>query len=189
MYAGNVGLSQSIDLVVDAARRHQDREDVVFVINGGGSALASLRASAAGLDNVRFVGMQPRERLAEVLAAADLHVVPLKKGLARSSVPSKLYSILAAGRPVLASVDAGTEVAATVERAGAGLSVPPEDPDAFNVALDKLLADPGGPTARWGPPAVRSSQDWVSVRRRSVRPTSSCSKTSAAIVGTVEGRA
>ena len=56
--------------------------------------------------------MQPKERLPEVLAAADIHVVPLRRGLARASVPSKLYSILAAGRPVVASVDPGTEVAA-----------------------------------------------------------------------------
>ncbi len=142
MYAGNVGLSQSLDLVVDAARRFGSRDDVVFVINGGGSARRDLIESAAGLDNLRFVDMQPRDRLPEVLAAGDLHVVPLKRGLARSSVPSKLYSILAAGRPVLASVDADTEVATTIERAGAGMSVPPEDPDAFCDALDKLLADP-----------------------------------------------
>lgn len=142
-YAGNVGLSQSLELVVEAARRYRDRgrDDVVFVINGGGSARERLKASAEGLDNVRFVEMQPRERLPEVLAAADLHLVPLKTGLARSSVPSKLYSILAAGRPVLASVDAGTEVATTIERAGAGVSVPPENADAFVDALDTLLAD------------------------------------------------
>lgn len=142
MYAGNVGLSQSLHLVVEAARRRQDRDDVVFVINGGGSALDSLKESAAGLRNLRFVPMQPRERLPEVLAAADLHLVPLHRGLARSSVPSKLYSILASGRPVLASVDAGTEVASTIERAGAGRSVEPEDQAAFDAALDDLLADP-----------------------------------------------
>ena len=76
-------------------------------INGGGRGPARARAAAAGLDNVRFVDMQPEERLPEVLAAADVHVVPLKRGLARSSVPSKLYSILAAGRPIVASVDLG----------------------------------------------------------------------------------
>ncbi len=143
LYAGNVGLSQSLDLVVAAARRYSERgrDDVVFVVNGGGSARDGLIADAEGLDNLRFVDMQPRERLPEVLAAGDLHLVPLKAGLARSSVPSKLYSILAAGRPVLASVDAGTEVATTIERAGAGVSVPPEDPDAFVSALDDLLAD------------------------------------------------
>jgi colanic acid biosynthesis glycosyl transferase WcaI len=86
--------------------------------------------------------MQPRRRLPEVLAAADLHVVPLKTGLARSSVPSKLYSILAAGRPLVASVDPGTEVARTVEAAGAGLAVPPDDAEAFTKALRRLLDAP-----------------------------------------------
>ncbi len=144
MYAGNVGMSQSLDLVVEAARRYRDRgrDDVAFVVNGGGSALEDLRLSATGLDNLHFVDMQPRERLPEVLATADLHLVPLKTGLARSSVPSKLYSILAAARPVLASVDAGTEVATTIERAGAGVSIAPDDADAFVDALDSLLADP-----------------------------------------------
>lgn len=161
MYAGNVGMSQSLDLVVDAARRHRDRDDLVFVVNGGGSALEGLRRAAAGLPNVRFVEMQPRERLPEVLAAADLHLVPLRTGLARSSVPSKLYSILAAGRPVLASVDAGTEVASTLERAGAGVSVPPEDPDAFNEALDALLADPAH-LERLGTSGRAFVEGWVS---------------------------
>jgi colanic acid biosynthesis glycosyl transferase WcaI len=80
--------------------------------------------------------------LGEVLGAADIHVVPLRTGLAHSSVPSKLYSVLAAGRPVLASVDAGTEVARTIERAGAGVAVAPDDPDAFLEALLELLAEP-----------------------------------------------
>jgi colanic acid biosynthesis glycosyl transferase WcaI len=142
MYAGNVGLSQSLDLVVDAARKLADRTDVVFVINGGGSGRAALEEAAMGLDNVRFVDFQPKERLPEVLAAGDIHLVPLRRGLARSSVPSKTYSILAAGRPVLASVDEGTEVARVVTDAGAGLAVPPDDPDAFTHALLTLLDEP-----------------------------------------------
>lgn len=142
MYAGNIGLSQSLDLVIHAAQElAQSHPEVTFVINGGGSAKADLEASAAGLDNVRFVGLQPKERLPEVLAAADLHLIPLRKGLARSSVPSKMYSILAAGRPVLAAVDEGTEVARTIERAGAGLAVPPDDPSAFTAGLVGLLAN------------------------------------------------
>ena len=161
LYAGNVGLSQSLDLLVEAARRFRDRDDVVFVVNGGGSAKDALVESAAGLDNLKFVEMQPRERLPEVLAAGDLHVVPLKRGLARSSVPSKLYSILAAGRPVLASVDAGTEVATTIERASAGVSVPPEDPDAFCAALTDLLDDPARRTAM-GESGRAFVEGWVS---------------------------
>ena len=116
--------------------------DVVFVINGGGSALDDLVEQAAGLDNLRFVPMQPRERLPEVLAAADVHLVPLRSGLARSSVPSKLYSILAAGRPVLASVDAGTEVATTIERAGCRGLGPARGRRCVLRRARRLLADP-----------------------------------------------
>jgi colanic acid biosynthesis glycosyl transferase WcaI len=162
MYAGNVGMSQSLDLVVSAARRFAaERPEVVFVVNGGGSAQPALMESAAGLDNLRFIEMQPRERLPELLASGDLHVIPLKTGLARSSVPSKLYSILAAGRPVVASVDAGTEVARTVERAGAGVAVAPDDADAFCGALAELLDDPAR-RAAMGASGRRFVEGWVS---------------------------
>lgn len=140
MYAGNVGLSQSLDLVVGAARALQETQpEVCFVINGEGSGRAELQRAAAGLTNLRFVDYQPKALLGQVLAAGDLHLVPLRRGLAHASVPSKLYSILAAGRPVLASVDPGTEVARTVADAGAGISVPPDDQEAFLTALRDLL--------------------------------------------------
>jgi colanic acid biosynthesis glycosyl transferase WcaI len=139
MYAGNVGFSQSLELLLAGARA---MPSVTFVVNGEGSARPDLERAAAGLPNVRFADYQPRGRLAEVLASADLHLVPLRRGLAKASVPSKLYSILAAGRPVLASVDEGTEVARTVEAAGAGRAVPPEDEGAFLAALADLLRDP-----------------------------------------------
>ncbi len=164
MYAGNVGFSQSLDLVLAAAAHLAHDPDVVFVINGGGSARPGLEAAATGLPNVRFVDMAPKSRLPEVVAAADVHVVPLKAGLARSSVPSKLYTILAAGRPVVASVDPGTEVARTVETAGAGLAVPPDDAEAFSKAVARLVQSPDDARAmgeagrtfveRWASPAA-----------------------------------
>lgn len=164
MYAGNVGFSQSLDLVLAAAGHLAHDPDVVFVINGGGAARPGLERAAAGLPNVRFVDMAPKARLPEVAAAADIHVVPLKAGLARSSVPSKLYTILAAGRPVVASVDPGTEVARTVTDAGAGLAVPPDDPERFTKALVQLLQAPDEARAmgaagrrfveRWASPAA-----------------------------------
>lgn len=138
MYAGNVGFSQSLDLMLAAAR---ELPDVTFLINGGGAARIELMERAGALANVRFGVYQPRERLAEVLATGDLHVVPLKAGLARVSVPSKTYSILAAGRPVLAAIDAGTEVPRILERSGAGVAVAPDDPAAFVDALRGLVAD------------------------------------------------
>jgi colanic acid biosynthesis glycosyl transferase WcaI len=85
--------------------------------------------------------MQPVERLPEVLSAADIHLVPLKKGLASSSVPSKTYSILASGRALIASVDHASEVARLVERSGGGVVVPPEDSGAFVAAVTKLVSD------------------------------------------------
>jgi colanic acid biosynthesis glycosyl transferase WcaI len=162
MYAGNVGLSQSLDLVIAAARAFlETRPEVMFVINGGGAARPTLEAEAAGLSNLRFVDMAPIERLPEVLAAADVHVVPLRTGLARSSVPSKMYSILAAGRPILASVDEGTEVSRTVEQASAGVAVAPDDPEAFIDALGRMLDDADG-RRRMGEAARRFVVDWAS---------------------------
>ena len=90
----------------------------MFVVNGEGSARPALEASAAGLPNLVFVDYQPAERLDEVLASADIGVVVLREGLARSSVPSKIYSILAAGRPVVASVDPHTELPPPDRRSG-----------------------------------------------------------------------
>jgi colanic acid biosynthesis glycosyl transferase WcaI len=161
MYAGNVGLSQALDLLIDAAVDLAVEPDVVFVVNGGGAARPELERRARGLRNVRFVDMQPKARLPEVLAAADVHVVPLRRGLARSSVPSKLYSILAAGRPIVASIDPGTEVARTVERAGAGLAVPPEDSEAFTKAIRRLLDDEGD-RMHMGASGRRFVEGWAS---------------------------
>ena len=141
MYAGNIGYSQSVELMVGAARRFADRDDVVFVVNGSGSGRAAVVESAAGLDNIVFVGLQPKERLPEVLAAGDIHTVLLRRGLARSSVPSKMYSILAAGRPCVAAVDEDTEVERSLVAADAGVAVPPDDVDAFCAALGPLLDD------------------------------------------------
>ena len=143
MYAGNLGHSQSLDLMVEAARRHQHRDDLVYVINGGGVRAEELAAAAAGFQNLVVVGYQPAERLAEVLATGDIHVVPLRAGLTSASVPSKAYSVLAAGRPVIASVDPGSEVARIVAGAGAGLAVSPDDPDVFAAAVEYLAGDAG----------------------------------------------
>ena len=138
MYAGNVGFSQSLENLVEFARR---TPSVTVLINGDGAALQSLRALAIGVTNVRFGGYQPEARLGEVLATGDIHVVPLRAGLAAVSVPSKTYSILAAGRPVVAAVDAGTEIDRLLERAGAGLSVPPDDVESLCAALSRLAVD------------------------------------------------
>jgi colanic acid biosynthesis glycosyl transferase WcaI len=136
MYAGNVGYSQSLTMMLHAARQ---LPEVTFVINGDGAAREELQRDAAGLPNIRFSGYQPADRVAEVLATADIHVVPLRAGLGAVSVPSKTYSILAAGRPVVAAIDAGTEVTRILAESGAGVSVVPDDPIAFADALRAMV--------------------------------------------------
>ena len=153
MYAGNVGLSQSLGLLVEAARR---LPAVSFVVNGEGSALLELRRAAAGLSNLQFAVFQPARRLSEVLGTADVHVVPLRAGLGRVSVPSKIYSILAAGRPVVAAIDPGTEVPRILAASGAGLAVPPDAVEPFVAALESLIADPERATAMG-----RAGRIWV----------------------------
>lgn len=139
LYAGNVGFSQSLDLVVHAARL---LPQVTFLVNGDGAARPALERAASDLANVRFAGYIPIERLSELLASGDVHVVPLKSGLGRVSVPSKTYSIMAAGRPVVAAIDPDTAVPRILAESGGGLAVPPDDADAFTEAIRSVLADP-----------------------------------------------
>ncbi|MDO8361712.1 MAG: glycosyltransferase family 4 protein [Actinomycetota bacterium] len=153
LYAGNVGFSQSLEMVIDAARA---LPQATFLINGDGAARKSLQEQAGGLANVRFSGYQPKERVPEVLATGDIHLVPLKQGLGRVSVPSKTYSILAAGRPVLAAIDPGTEVPRMLAASGGGVAVPPDDPQAFQHALSALLGDLPGAAAMGA-----AGREWV----------------------------
>ncbi|MEN9300387.1 MAG: hypothetical protein RLZZ254_168 [Actinomycetota bacterium] len=153
MYAGNVGYSQSLELMIEAAKAIPD---VKFVINGDGSARSSLEERGRGLTNLYFVDYQPIERLPEVLAAADIHVVPLRAGLAKVSVPSKSYSVLSAGRPLLAAIDLGTEIPRLLQESGGGVAVAPDDPVAFVDALREMLADPVRLSAMG-----RGGREWV----------------------------
>ncbi|HUV17707.1 MAG TPA: glycosyltransferase, partial [Ilumatobacteraceae bacterium] len=139
LYAGNVGFSQSLELVLAAAR---ELPDVTFLVNGNGAARPSLEVAAADIVNVRFADYIEPERLSELLATGDVHVVPLRRGLGRVSVPSKTYSIMAAGRPVVASIDPGTAVPQILAESGGGISVDPDDAAAFTAAIRSLVDDP-----------------------------------------------
>lgn len=161
MYAGNIGLSQSLDLVLEAASALSYEPDLAFVINGDGAERAALESKARGMSNVRFVDMQPFERVPEVYNAADIQLVPLKRGLARSSVPSKTYSILAVGRPLVASVDEGSEIQRVLEQSGAGIAVPPEDAEQFAKAIRRLLDAPDE-ARRMGEAGRKFVEGWAS---------------------------
>ena len=133
MHAGNIGLSQNLDVLIDAAERLRVHDGIRFVFVGDGSRRPTLEARARerGLHNVMFVPYQPRDGMALSYAAADLFLVSLKPGLAGYIVPSKLYSILAAGRPYVAAVEEACEVADITGRHACGFIVRPGDPDAL----------------------------------------------------------
>lgn len=139
MYAGNIGFSQSLEMMIAAAR---ELLNLIFVINGEGAARDMLKEAAHGLSNIKFGDYQDISRLSEVLATGDIHVVPLKRGLGSVSVPSKTYSVLAAGRPICAAVDLETEVPRIIAAAKAGVCVEPDNQVAFISALKAMVQDP-----------------------------------------------
>ncbi len=143
LHAGNIGLSQNLDVVIEAAGLLRDRHDIVFLFIGDGNRRAALEAAAAaqGLVNVRFLPFQPRDQLRWTYAASDVCLVSLKPGLAGYIVPSKLYPILAAGRPYLAAVEASSEVAAVTERYRCGVLVTPGDAASLAAQVERLAAD------------------------------------------------
>jgi glycosyltransferase involved in cell wall biosynthesis len=144
MHSGNVGLSQDLDTLLDAAELLHDRPEVLFAIVGEGASKARLQRSATerGLANVTYLPYQDKATLSESLGAADVHFVGLLRGLAGYIVPSKVYGILAAGKPFIASVEEGSEPAMIVREHGCGVRIEPGDPDALaNAVLEMREAD------------------------------------------------
>lgn len=144
LHSGNMGLKQGLEVLVEAARL-EPRLRVVLM--GDGSRREHLRALAGALPNLDFLPPASDEEYPEVLAAADVLAVTQRASVVDMSVPSKLTSYFAAGRPVVASVTAGCGSAAEVARSGAGVVVPPEDPRALLDAVRALADDPDGADA------------------------------------------
>jgi colanic acid biosynthesis glycosyl transferase WcaI len=132
MHSGNIGHTQDLDTLVAAAR---EVPDVDVVIVGAGSRRAELERLASDLPNVSFRPYQPRGRLSESLSSASLHFVGLASGLSGYVIPSRLYGVLAAGRPVLVAAEPDSEPAQLVTRAGCGIIVPPGRPSDVAAAI------------------------------------------------------
>jgi len=137
MHSGNVGHAQDLDSLVRATTFLRDLEDLVVAVIGGGARHAALEDLVERLeaDQVRFLGYQPRELLSLSLSAADVHVVGLARGLSGYVVPSRLYGVLAAGRPVIVAADAESETARVVLEEGCGVVVPPGRPELLAQAI------------------------------------------------------
>ena len=143
VYAGNLGNAQNINIVVDAATRLRDNEDVEFVVFGSGGLENDIRAriEAEGLKNLRLLPLQPVERVKYVYSLGDVCLVSCKEGLGGSAMPSKTWSILSCGRPVLANFDEG-ELQMILTKNQLGVFTKAGDLEGFVEAISQLAAEP-----------------------------------------------
>ena len=168
MHSGNIGLSQNLGVVLDAAAQLRDRRDLVFALVGDGAKRQALEAAAAErhLENVRFFPYQPKAALDDSFATADVFIVSLKPGIEGYIVPSKVYGILAAGRPFIAAVDPSCEVADIARDYRCGVLAAPGN--ASDLAAQILaLYDNRSETAAMGARAREAA--WRFDRHRAVR--------------------
>ncbi|WP_123041916.1 glycosyltransferase WbuB [Cohnella candidum] len=140
LYSGNMGEKQGLEIVLDAAEKLREHPRIRFVLCGDGVAKANLaeQARRRGLANVRFLPLQPAERLNELLNMADIHMLIQKRKSSDLVMPSKLTGMLASGKAVIATAERETAVHAVMEQSRAGLLIPPEDPDALADGLRDL---------------------------------------------------
>lgn len=143
VYAGNLGNAQNINIVVDAAARLRDNEDVEFVVFGSGGLENDIRAriEAEGLKNLRLLPLQPVERVKYVYSLGDVCLVSCKEGLGGSAMPSKTWSILSCGRPVLANFDEG-ELQMILTKNELGVFTKTGDLEGFVEAIRQLASEP-----------------------------------------------
>lgn len=167
LYSGNMGRKQGLELLGEAARlleagsfssplhtdgggqgeeagkmapsREKEVRSLLFVFCGNGPGRGELEATCVGLSNVRFLDLQPVERLNDLLNLADIHLLPQRADVADLVMPSKLTGMLASGRPVVATANRGTQLARVVE--GRGIVVDPGDAAALSCAVGTLASD------------------------------------------------
>ena len=111
LYAGAIGAKQGMAVLIDAIRLLADRPEIVFVVAGEGPLKVYMAEQAVALPNLRLLPFQPEARFSDFLGLADLHVLPQEAGTADLLLPSKLGGMLASGRPIVVTTEAGTELA------------------------------------------------------------------------------
>lgn len=144
LYSGNLGRKQGLDQVIDMAERLAERRpDIRIVLRGDGNQIDGLAAEIRrrGLVNVGMAELQPNEALGVALAAGDIHLVPQNPHAAAFAVPSKVFNIMAVGRPFVATALPDSTLWNLQRRSGAFLCVPPHEPNAFADAVMRLADD------------------------------------------------
>jgi colanic acid biosynthesis glycosyl transferase WcaI len=142
LHAGNLGFYGAWETVVKAAQT-LNGDGVGFVFVGDGAEKSQVEASANGCKAIQFLPFRPANHISYVLAAGDIHLLTIRRGLEGVVVPSKLYPILAAGRPVLVLAHEDCDAARIVRRTGCGVVANPDDPAALVTLLHELSQDSG----------------------------------------------
>ena len=143
LFAGNVGMSQGLDTVLESAGLLQGTPGLLFAIVGNGASKPALVAQAEkmGLQNVEFLPYQSYDQVPLLYSSADVGLIPLRRGFSSDSVPSKLFTIMGVARPVIASVDAHSETSEVIHAGRCGVCLEPEDPNALAAAILALYKD------------------------------------------------
>ena len=141
LHAGNLGFYGAWSTLLKAAELLRN-ENTGLVFVGDGANRAAMQASINGSKNVRFLPFRPASEIPHVMMAGDLHIITVKRGLEGVVVPSKLYSTLAAGRPILVVAAPECDAARIVHESGCGGWADPDDPGAVAAAIRKLREDP-----------------------------------------------
>lgn len=143
MYSGNIALTQGLETVIDASSRLKYLPDIAIVIVGEAKALKRLEnyCQKNSVDNVTLLPFEPRAKLPEMLAAADVGLVIQKKNVLDFNMPSKIQVLLASGRAIVGSVPSTGTAASALRKSGAGIIVPPEEPQPLADAIIKLYRD------------------------------------------------
>jgi glycosyltransferase involved in cell wall biosynthesis len=141
LHAGNLGFYGAWSTLLKAAELLRN-ENTGLVFVGDGANRAAMQSSINGSRNVRFLPFRPASEIPHVMVAGDLHVITVKRGLEGVVVPSKLYSTLAAGRPVLVVAPPECDAARIVRESGCGITADPDDPVAVAAAIRELRGDP-----------------------------------------------
>lgn len=140
-YSGNIGLTQDMDLLLEAAKRILTAQSAVrFVLIGDGAdrVRVEARVKDEGIGNVIVLPFEPYERIAHVFSLGDVGLIISKPGVGSSSVPSKTWSIMAAARPVLAAFDLNSELCRIIAESGGGSCVQAGDAEAFTREVLRL---------------------------------------------------
>ena len=138
VYAGNIGAVQNVELVVESAALLKQRTDIRFLIVGDGVALNAIIEKAEGLKNVSFFPMQPPSMARHIYCAASVNLIPLRKGIVFTALPSKTAILLACGRPVIASLDIDSHYASLLQKYGVGPITDPKDARALADAVASI---------------------------------------------------